>query len=281
MAMPGMFVALWSTGFLGAKLGLPYAEPFTFLFFRFAILVVVLSAAAVAFRAPWPHTWTEVFHLSVVGVLVHGVYLGGVFSSIYAGLPAGVAALVVGLQPVLTAIGAGLFLGERVSSRQWLGFLLGLVGVVLVLGEKLSFDTGDLHGVALAVSALFGITIGTLYQKRHGHSMDLRSGSAVQFAAAAVPMAAMAMMFEARDVVWSGEFIFALGWLVVVLSLGAMTLLFLLIRRGAASRVASLFYLVPPVTALFAWGLFGETLGVLAIVGMGVAVIGVALVTKG
>ena len=280
LAMPGTFVLLWSTGFLGAKLGLPYAEPFTFLFLRFAILTVVLGLVAVAFRAPWPRTWGEAGRVSVVGLLVHGAYLGGVFSAIHAGVPAGIAALIVGLQPLLTGVGAGLFLGEHVSRRQWLGLVLGLVGVVLVLSDKLSFDIETLDGVIYAVVALVGITVGTLYQKRHGHSTDLRSGAAIHYAAAAVPTAVLAWVFETREVVWSGEFVFALGWLVVVLSLGAITLLLVMIRRGAAAKVASLFYLTPPVTAVLAWALFGETLGVMAIVGMGVAVVGVALVTK-
>lgn len=281
MAMPGMFVLLWSTGFLGAKLGLPYAEPFSFLFLRFAVLCVILGLAALAFRAPWPKTWRELGDLSVVGLLVHAAYLGGVFSAIYAGLPAGIAALIVGLQPLLTAVGAGVFLGEKVTVRQWQGFVLGLIGVVMVLGDKLSLQIDNVHGVIYAVLALLGITVGTLYQKRHGNTIDLRSGSAIHFAIAAVPMAIMAWAFETREVVWNGAFVFALGWLVVVLSLGAMTLLFLLIRRGAATKVASLFYLTPPVTAVFAWALFDETLGLLAMAGMGVAVAGVALVTKG
>ncbi|MBL4614739.1 MAG: DMT family transporter [Magnetovibrio sp.] len=279
--MPAMFVLLWSTGFIGAKLGLPYAEPFTFLFLRFVILTIILSLVAVAFRAPWPRSWAELGHLSLVGLLVHGAYLGGVFSAIYAGVPAGIAALIVGLQPLLTGVGAGLFLGENVTRRQWLGLGLGLVGVVLVLGDKLSLDIDNLYGVGYAVIALISITVGTLYQKRHGNTTDLRSGSAIHFAVACVPMAIMAWLFESREVVWSSEFIFALGWLVVVLSLGAMTLLLLLIRRGAAAKVASLFYLTPPVAAVFAWALFDETLGPLAMVGMGIAVIGVALVTKG
>lgn len=276
-----MFVLLWSTGFIGAKLGLPYAEPFSFLFLRFAILTALLSLVAVAFRAPWPRSWAETGRLCLVGLLVHGAYLGGVFSAIYAGVPAGIAALIVGLQPLLTGVGAGLFLGETVTRRQWLGLGLGLIGVVLVLSDKLSLEIDNLYGISYAIIALLGITVGTLYQKRHGNTTDLRSGSAIHFAAASVPMAILAWAFESREVVWSSEFIFAMGWLVVVLSLGAMSLLFLLIRRGAAAKVASLFYLTPPVTAVFAWALFDETLGPLAMVGMGIAVVGVALVTKG
>jgi len=280
VAMPGVFVLLWSTGFIGAKLGLPYVEPFTFLLIRFAALTVILVAIALAFRAPWPSTWGAVARVSVVGLLVHGVYLGGVFSAIHVGLSAGVAALVVGLQPLLTAVGAGVFLGEKVKPRQWLGLVLGLVGVVLVLGDKLNIDGGGLDGIAFAVAALFGITAGTLYQKRHGDAMDLRSGSAIQYAVAGVPMLVLAWIFESGEVQWSGELVFALAWLVLVLSLGAISLLYILIRRGAASKVASLFYLTPPVVAVFAWVLFDETLVPMAMVGMGVVVVGVALATR-
>lgn len=282
-AMPGLFVLLWSTGFIGAKLGLPYVEPFTFLLLRFALLTVVLVVVALVFRAPWPATRAEFARISVVGLLVHGVYLGGVFSALHAGLSAGVAALIVGLQPLLTAVGAGYVLGERVSLRQWLGLILGLIGVALVVGDKLSLSShgaGDASAIAFAVAALLGITVGTLYQKRHGGAMDLRSGSAIQYAVAAVPVAILALVFESGEVEWSGELIFALGWLVIVLSLGAISLLYLLIRRGAAAKVASLFYLTPPVVAVIAWFLFDETLTPFAMMGMGVVVVGVALVTK-
>jgi len=278
--MPAVFVLLWSTGFIGAKLGLPHAEPFTFLCLRYGVLVVILTAVALLTRAPWPGNWTETGHIAVVGLLVHGVYLGGVFAAIAKGVPAGVAALIVGVQPVLTAVAAGPYLGERVTARQWIGLLIGLGGVALVVSDKLSFESHHLLGVVFALAALIGITVGTLYQKRHGGGMDLRTGSAIQFLAALAPTLAVALVFETMEVEWVGEFIFALAWLVVVLSLGAITLLFMLIRRGAAAKVASLFYLVPPVTVLTAFFLFGETLGPWAIAGMAVAVVGVALVTK-
>jgi drug/metabolite transporter (DMT)-like permease len=280
-AMPAVFVLLWSTGFIGAKLGLPYAEPFTFLSVRFIAVIAALTVAAIAFRAPWPATWSAVGHGAVVGVLVHGVYLGGVFAAISRGVPPAVAALIVGLQPLLTAAGAGPFLGERVTGRQWLGLLIGLAGVALVVWEKLSFGPEHLTGAAFAVAALVGITVGTLYQKRHVSGMDLRTGAVVQFAAAVLVMLPAALLFETMTITWTGSFVFALTWLVVVLSLGAMTLLYLMIRRGAAAKVASLFYLVPPVTAVFAFLLFGETLGVLALFGMALAALAVALVTRG
>lgn len=277
---PGVFVVLWSTGFIGAKLGLPYIEPFTFLMIRFAILVVILALAAVLWRAPWPSTWGQVGHLGVVGVLVHGVYLGGVFSAIAAGLSAGVVALIVGMQPLLTAAGAGVFLGERIRPRQWLGLVLGLVGVVMVVADKLGTLAPGGRGVGFSVVALVAITTGTLYQKRHGGALDLRSGSAIQYLFALLPIALMAWFFETGEVRWNPELVFALGWLVVVLSLGALSMLFVLIRKGAASEVASLFYLTPPLTALIAWVWFDETLSATALMGMGVVGVGVALVTR-
>lgn len=280
MAAPAVFVVLWSTGFIGAKLGLPYAPPFTFLVLRFAIATALLAAVALVAGAPWPRTWAEVGHASMVGVLIHGVYIGGVFSAIHRGMPAGVAALIVGLQPVLTAVLAGPYLGERVTVRQWTGLVIGLTGVILVVADKLQFEPGHIVGVLFTLASLLAITIATLHQKRHGGGMDLRSGSAIQFAAATVSMAIPALLFETLTIHWTGEFIFALGWLVLVLSLGAVTLLYVIIRRGAAAKVASLFYLVPPVTALIAFFLFGETLGPAAIAGMAVAVVGVALVTR-
>ncbi|KAA0575465.1 DMT family transporter [Azospirillum sp. B21] len=278
--MPGLFVLLWSTGFIGAKYGLPYAEPLTFLLIRLGLVAVVLALVALASRAPWPKDWATAGRIALAGLLVHGVYLSGVFLAIAHGLPAGVTALVVGIQPLLTAALSGPLLGERVSGRQWAGLLLGLAGVGLVVREKLSVDAEHLIGIGYAVAALVGITLGTLYQKRHGGGMDLRSGTAIQYAATALVLAVAAPLTETMQVQWTGEFLFALLWLSFVLSVGAIFLLFALIRRGAAAKVASLFYLTPPVTALVAWILFGEKLGVAALAGMAVAVCGVALVNR-
>ncbi|MGQ9368507.1 DMT family transporter [Azospirillum sp. A39] len=278
--MPGVFVVLWSTGFIGAKYGLPYAEPVTFLLVRMAIVAAVLAVVAVATGARWPGSAREAWHIAVAGLLVHGVYLGGVFCAIAKGVPAGVTAVIVGLQPLLTAALAGWLLGERVSARQWGGLLLGLAGVVLVVRDKLVLDAGHLAGIGLALAALVGITVGTLYQKRHCTGMDLRTGAAIQYAATAAVFGVLAPLTESMRIQWTGEFVFALLWLTFVLSVGAIFLLFVLIRRGAAARVASLFYLVPPVTALIAWLLFGERLGPLALAGMGLAVAGVALVNR-
>ncbi len=276
---PVVFVLLWSTGFIGAKLGLPHAEPLTFLLIRMAAVALLLGAIAWIMKAPWPDR-RQAVHIAIAGLLVHGAYLGGVFSAIGLGLPAGTVALIVGLQPLLTAVAAGPFLGETVTRRQWAGFALGLVGVLLVVWEKVAFRPGSGAALLLAGIALVGITLGTLYQKRHGAGMDLRSGTAIQYAATAVLFAALAPLTETMAVEWTGRFVFALVWLSLVLSVGAIFLLYWLIRRGAASRVASLFYLTPPTTAVMAWLLFGETLGPAALVGMGIAIAGVALVNR-
>lgn len=278
LLMPGLFVLLWSTGFIGAKLGLPYAEPMTFLVLRFAIVTVLLAGFAALTAAPWPRDLKQAGHIAVAGLLLHGIYLGGVFASIFHGVPAGISALIVGIQPLLVAAAAGSVLGEKVTPRQWLGLMLGLLGVVLVVWTKLGIGVGTAWGYALSVFALVGITVGTLYQKRFCPAIDLRSGTAIQFAASTVFLAPFALLFETRQIEWSGEFIFALGWLCIVLSLGAISLLFILIRRGAAAQVSSLFFLVPPCTALVAYFLFGEKLSLLALAGMAATMAGVALV---
>ncbi len=278
--MPAVFVFLWSTGFIGAKFGLPFAEPFSFLAVRMAVVAVLLILIAIAFKAPWPRDLRSVFHVAVAGLLVQGAYLGGVFAAIDAGLSAGLSALITGLQPALTACVVGPLLKERVTPRQWLGVLLGFVGVVLVVANRIEIGAGAWAGIGLAAIALFGITAGTLYQKRFCADMDLRSGSAIQFTVTCLAMTGLAFALESRDIQWTVELIFAIAWLVVVLSLGAVTLLYILIKRGAAAKVASLFYLVPPVTALMAFFLFDERLGVQELIGMGIVVAGVALVTR-
>ena len=282
---PLLFVLLWSTGFIGAKFGLPYAEPLTFLSTRYVLVIALMTLLALAMRASWPASPREAFHIGVTGLLVHALYLGGVFMSIHRGLPAGVSALVVGMQPLLTAAAAGLLLGERVSRWQWLGLAMGFAGVGLVVGSKATIDAAALaelgHMLAPALAALVGITAGTLYQKRFCPRFDLRTGSVVQFLPTLAVSAIIALNTETMHIEWTGDFIFALGWLVVVLSVGAVSLLGLLIRSGSAVNVASLFYLTPPATALIAWAMFDERLSALAITGMGIAVGGVWLARKG
>lgn len=276
---PGLFVVLWSTGFIGAKLGLPYAEPFTFLSLRFLFVLAILLPICWLARAPWPNR-QGTGHMAVAGVLMQGGYLGGVFASMHQGMPAGVSALITGLQPVFTAVLGGWLLHERTTLRQWYGLGLGLLGVALVVGERIAVQHLTLPAILLSGLALASITLGTVWQKQHGGAIDLRTGAAIQFAAAAVVLAPFAFLLETRQVRWSGEFVFALAWLVLVLSFGAIFLLLYLIRHGAATRVASLFYLVPPTTALLAWPLFGESYSLLAAAGMGLGMLAVWLVSK-
>lgn len=276
---PFLFVFLWSTGFIGAKYGLPYAEPLSFLLTRYGFVIALMTAIALATRAPWPQDPKQWLHIGVSGVLVHAVYLGGVFVAIKHGLPAGITALVVGMQPLLTAFGAGWLLGEKVSGRQWGGLGLGFVGVGLVVSGKLG--DGALGPMLIpALIALLGITAGTLYQKRFCAKFDLRTGSVIQFVPTAVVTAIAVALFEDFQVEWTGQFAFALGWLVLVLSIGAISLLNLLIRSGSAVNVASLFYLTPLSTALIAFAIFGEKLTLTAAFGMLLAVSGVYLVAR-
>ena len=276
---PFLFVFLWSTGFIGAKYGLPYAEPLSFLLTRYGFVIALMLLIALATRAPWPKQPAQWLHIGISGVLVHDIYLGGVFVAIKHGLPAGVTALVVGMQPLLTAFGAGWLLGEKVSGRQWGGLALGFVGVGLVVSGK--FGDAALGPMLIpALIALLGITAGTLYQKRFCAKFDLRSGSVIQFVPTAVVTAIAIALFEDFRIEWTGQFVFALGWLVLVLSIGAISLLNLLIRSGSAVNVASLFYLTPLSTALIAWFIFGEKLTLTAAAGMLLAVSGVYLVAR-
>ncbi len=277
---PVAFVLLWSTGFIGAKLGLPHAAPLPFLSVRFALVLTILLSVALVLRRPWPRASAQYGHLAVTGVLLHGGYLSGVFGAIDAGMSAGVIALIVGLQPLLTALLGGALVGERVSAMRWVGFVTGFVGVALVVSAKLGTDGLNAVSGGLAVMALLSITLGTLYQKRHCSSFDLWTGSTIQFAAAAAVLFPLALWRGDWRIDWNGEFLFALGWLVLVLSIGAISLLHLLIRRREATRVSALFYLTPPTTALMAFAIFGEHLSPSAWAGMLLVAVGVWLVVR-
>jgi drug/metabolite transporter (DMT)-like permease len=274
---PGLFVILWASGFIGAKLGLPYAEPLTFLFLRMAGAVLVLGAIVLLARPKWPSR-DGILDSCAIGVFMHALYLGGVYISIANGLPAALSALIVGLQPLLTSTIANSLLGERVVARQWGGLLLGIAGVFLVVQDKATTDEATPLAWVASLVALLSITFGTIYQKRFGSGIDWRPGMLVQYMAAGILFALGAMAFETRIVHWTPGFLFALFWLVFVLSFGAIWLLYFLISRAAATQVVSLFYLTPPVTALIAWALFNERLAAKALVGMVCCVIGVFLV---
>jgi drug/metabolite transporter (DMT)-like permease len=274
---PGLFVILWSSGFIGAKYGLPYAEPFTYLSVRMGLGVALFAVIVIVSRPLWP-PMRLVLHSAVTGLLAQGLYLGGVFVSIHLGLPAGLIALITGLQPVLTSTLANRWLGERVGLLQWVGLALGLVGVYLVVQGRVAIG-GTLPGAwVAAITALIGITVGTLYQKRYCARVDLRISMLVQLAASSLVFVPAAFLFETRTIAWTAEFVFALAWLVLVLSFGANLLLFWLIRRSAATRVASLFYLTPSLTALMAWVLFSERLDTLSLIGMVICAVAVILV---
>jgi drug/metabolite transporter (DMT)-like permease len=277
---PVIFVLLWSTGFIGARFGLPYIEPMTFLGVRMALVVVIMGAIAMIGGARMPRR-VEIGHSLMAGFMVHGLYLGGVFIAISQGVPSGVSALIPGLQPILTSTIANRFMGEAVSRLQWAGLVLGLLGVGLVLHDRSLVMSGSLLGWIASVVSLFGITLGALYQKRYCGRIDWRAGNLVQYAGAAALFACAAFAFETRVIHWNGELVFALAWLVLVLSVAAVGLMYWIIRRSAATGFASLFYLVPAVTALMAYILFGEKLDALSIAGMGICAAGVLLVNRG
>lgn len=279
--IPLLFVFLWSTGFIGAKYGLPYAEPFTFLFVRMVIAAALLYMACLVIKAPWPCRLSDYLHISLVGISIHGIYLGGVFFAISRGLDAGISALIVSLQPLITVMLAVAFLNESLDRKKVLGIIIGLAGVVIVIMARgVGTDRIVPIGLLFCCFSLIGISAGTVYQKKFCHNISLLPAVCIQYVATAFFLLPAAMSFETMQIQWDGHFIFALAWLVLVLSLGAVILLMLLIDRGDASQVAGLFYLVPPFTAVEAWFLFNEQLSVSAIVGIALCVLGVALVLK-
>lgn len=275
-AIPWLFVLLWSSGFIGSKLGVPYAEPFTFLMMRYSIVLAILVPIALISRAPWPKGKRQMMHVAIAGLLIHALYLSGCVWSLKLGLPAGILSLIVSMQPLFTAAFAGMVLSERVLPRQWGGLVLGFIGTALVVAHKTGSGLTFLMTVP-AILSLIGITAGTMWQKRHCPAFDLRTSTVVQYAASLVVTSILALTTETMRVEWSGQFVFALLWVALVLSIGAISLLNHLIRSGTAVNVASLFYTVPAVTSLMAWGIFGETLTGLSLIGMAVAVLGVWL----
>ena len=277
-AVPALFLILWSSGFIAAKIGLAHAETLTFLSLRYILVTLLMTGVAFAMRAPWPKSWHEAGHIAIAGVMLQAVYFGGVWLALGKGVGAGVAALIVCTQPILTAALVGPLLGERVSARQWLGMVLGIVGVALVVARKLALGLGTVEGMAWAFVGLLGITFGTLYQKKYCAQMDPRSGSALQFFVATLLVTPLALIFEDGVIHWTPALVASLAYVAVFLSLISIILLTVMIRRGELSRMTSLFFLVPPVATLMAYLILDEPVGPMALAGMAVAVIGVALV---
>jgi drug/metabolite transporter (DMT)-like permease len=287
-AMPAVFVLIWSTGFIVAKFGLPYAPPLTFLVIRYLLSIVCFLIWIALARAVWPRGARQWAHLGVTGILMHAGYLGGVWVAVKSGMGSGLAALIVGLQPVLTALwvsAANSSLNSKeaqstVTPRQWLGLVLGLGGLLLVVARK--FGTGsEVTALTLGctVFALFSITAGTLYQKRFVQPADVRTANAIQLAAACLVTVPLVFL-ENEAIVWNRYFFGAMAWSVLALTLGGSSLLYLLIQRGAATAVTSLLYLVPPTTALMAWALFGESITLVTVAGTALTALGVSLVVR-
>jgi len=286
MLAPAIFVFLWSSGFVAAKLGLPDSDPMSFLLLRFSIVMVLIGALALAMRAPWPATWTAKGQSMLVGVLLHGIYLGGVFSAIDRGMPAGLSALIVSLQPVLTAMFAKSLLNETVTFKQWIGIVLGFGGLVLVLFDRAGLggaNTGwalEWGSLAFATAGLIGITLGSILHKKYTQNQDLRTSGFLQYLGAFLFLAIIALFIKPQTVIWTPEFVLALSWLVLAMSFGAVFLLLQIIRHGEMSKVATLFYLVPPTTAVLAYLIFGEQLTLVELTGMAITAIGVMLASR-
>jgi drug/metabolite transporter (DMT)-like permease len=284
-AMPAVFVLIWSTGFIVARYGMPHSPPMKFLALRYALSVVAFLIWAGATRAAWPRDRKQAGHLAITGILMHAGYLGGVWAAVKTGMGAGLAALLVGLQPVLTAVWVSMW-GGRVTARQWGGLALGLAGLILVVWQKLGFGEVHQQNLLYALVALLSITAGTLYQKRFVMPCDVRTANLVQLAAAFVVTLPLALL-EAETMRWfqpdgslTRELAGAMAWSVLGMTLGGSSLLYLLIQKGAATTVTSLMYLVPPATALMAWLLFGEPITVLIVAGMALTAVGVSLVVR-
>lgn len=279
--VPALFVCLWATGFIGSRMSAPYAQPLSFLSVRFAIVIVLFVGISLMFGVRWPPFRTSLWAV-FIGVFSQGGYLGGVFWAIYYGMPAGVAALITALQPLLTSILAGIVLGEKTGLRHWGGLMLGLFGVGLVVWPKLSFAAVGITPVTVAVTfmATVSITISAVMQKRFLLNIDLRPANALQFTGGGLAVFAVALLTEDFNIVWNGDVIFAMGWLVFVLSLGAVSLLYIMIQQGEVSKVSSLFFMVPAVTAVIAYLMFDEKLVLIQLVGMAICSVAVLLVTR-
>jgi drug/metabolite transporter (DMT)-like permease len=278
-AMPGVFVLIWSTGFIVARYGMPNSPPFTFLLWRYIFSILCLLIWVKWARVPWPQSRAQWGHLAVTGVLMHAGYLGGVWAAVKLGMGAGLTALIVGLQPVITAIWLSAR-GGHVSRRQWQGLALGFVGLAMVVSRKLESGIEVTpSSLTMITMALVSITTGTLYQKRFVQPCDARSANAVQLMAAYVVTLPLALL-ETEVAVWNAEMVGAMAWAVLALTVGASSLFYILIQRGAAASVTSLMYLVPPSTAVMAWILFNEPITLVTLAGIAVTAVGVSWVVR-
>ena len=275
-AIAPLFVLIWSTGFVIARLAMPYVEPATFLFWRFAGVLAAMAALSLIWRITWP-SWSQMKHIAVAGILLQFGYLFGVWFAVHLGMTAGLVAIIVGLQPILTAWFAA-WVSEQVSPRQWIGLGFGFAGVALVVMAKISFAHIPFESYILAFIALLSITFGTLYQKKYCPVFDLRAGSSIQFSVSAVLCFICMYFFESGVMVWNAPVIGALLWAIFPLSIGSISLLFMMIRKGAATKVTSFLYLTPPTTALMAWFFFGEPFTLMMALGLGLTMTGVVLV---
>ena len=275
---PWIFVSLWSTGYIAMKYAAPFAEPFTFLAIRFALVVAVLSPF-ILLSGHWQLSWRQAGAAAGVGALLHGIYLGGIFWAIKAGMPAGIAAIIISLQPLVSASLVAPILGERVELRHWAGLILGLIGAAIILIPQLQWDADGigLDVLAMSIIALASITIGTTLQKAWFGSVDVRATLLPQYIGATAIVALVALAFEDRQVTWSWPAVGAMLWLVLVLSVGAISLFLMLLRRNEVWRTVTLFYLIPPLTTLTAWLLFDERLMPIQLAGMVVVVLAMVL----
>lgn len=281
LSLPFLFIIMWSSGYVVGKMALPFVGPYTLIFIRFASAALILLAVALATKAPWPKTRAQFGHLVVVGLLIQALQFAGLYMGLGLGVSAGVAALIVGTMPVFTALGATKFLNEKVTGIEWMGLVGGLAGVALVVYEQLARTaTASLSAYLCVVLALVGITVGTLYQKKYCSAMDLRTGGFIQLTTAAIVMYFLAQHFEGLAVQWTPTMIFASGWLSLVNSIGAISILFILVRKGEASRVAGLFHLIPSVTALMGFVFLGESFSVLNAIGFLITALAVYVCTN-
>lgn len=270
LTLPFLFILMWSSGYVVGKIGIPYAGPFTLLFMRFGSAALILLAVTVLTKTPWPRRAIDYFHLSMVGILIQVLQFFGLYTALKLGVTAGVTALFIGTMPIFTALGASIFLDEKLSKKQWIGLAIGLIGVYMVVANKFGTSSAGISGYVAALFGLVGITLGTLYQKKFCGGMDLRIAGLIQLSIASLVACFFASGFENFAVQWSGRLLFASAWLSIVNSIGAISLLYILMRKGEASKVASLFYLIPGVTAIMAYTVLGEILTPVAIAGFGI-----------